>query len=108
MRSVFVMLLISLFLSSCDPTVPNKPLCKELTPVRAYCVNTLEKTGFYWDDTELLDGKTYWEVRPKMLQVPPQTWKELKAYLIKSCKRQGGCKELEETLKSLDSNLIEI
>lgn len=34
---------------------------------------------------------TWWEASPYMIQVPYQSWVELKSYIIKQCKQHGGC-----------------
>lgn len=101
-----LMLLLSLVLSSCSQ-LPNKPVCTEFEPSKAYCINTLETTGFSWDDENLLDGKTYWSERNKCVRLPPSTWASIKSYLIKNCKNQGGCSELKRTVDLLDKSLTQ-
>lgn len=106
MKRNLSMLLLSFVLWSCS-NIPSKPVCTELGPDRAYCVNTLETKGFYWDNENLLDGKTYWEERNKCIRLPPSTWAAIKSYLIKDCRNQGGCSELKRTVDLLDKSLTQ-
>lgn len=82
--------LLALTLSGCL-TVPDVPVCAEINPDKAYCVYTLSDKEQYWDDETLLDGKTYWESKPSLILLPPQSWAKIKSYIIKSCKKYGGC-----------------
>ena len=67
------------------------PVCVEISPVKGYCVHTISEKEFYVDHNEKLNGKTWWEMRPAMVFVPPQSWAELKAYVIKVCKKFKEC-----------------
>lgn len=69
-------------------------MCVELSPSRGYCTYTLSDRSFYVDETRKFEGKTWWEVRPYMIQVPPQTWAKLKAFIMKICKERGGCDQV--------------
>ena len=98
-RSLLQLLLIlfALIITSCTQ-VPNVPICKELTPTKGYCVYTISGDSFYVSDDLPYDFKgdgkkmTWWEARPIMLAVPPNSWVKLKAYIIKICKKTGKCK----------------
>jgi len=82
--------LLSLLIS-CGTTPPDIPLCTEITPDRGYCINTISSTEFEVNDTELLNGKTWWESRPLMIYMPTSSWVELKKFIIKICKKTKRC-----------------
>jgi len=73
--------------------IPDVPLCVEINPTRGFCTNTISDKDFYIDEShpvQLLGDdkpKTWWERRPFMVLVPVTSWKELKSYIIKQCKR---------------------
>lgn len=107
LKKLFVLLL---FLPiSCATKPPDKPLCKELSITRGYCVNMISGKEFEVDEVNKFEGKTWWELRISNLQVPSSTWKSLKAYLIKTCKKYGSCdKEVaswERTLEMIDQKV---
>lgn len=65
---------------------------------RGWCTNTISDEEFYVDDEhphDFGDGKkrTWWDLRPYMVQVPYQSWVKLKVYIIQQCKKNGGCTE---------------
>lgn len=41
------------------------------------------------------EKKTWWEMRPVMLQMPPATWVYIKSLVILACKKTGKCKDKE-------------
>lgn len=64
---------------------------------KGWCTNTISDVEFYIDEArphDFGDGKpkTWWELRPYMVMLPFPSWAELKAYLIKQCKR-NNCDE---------------
>lgn len=58
---------------------------------RGYCVRTMSGEDFEVNETSLYDGKTWWELRPTMIQMPAKTWSELKKWIIKICKNNSQC-----------------
>jgi hypothetical protein len=86
--------------------VPDEPVCVELSPSEGYCTYTVSQKSFRVNDEQKFEGKTWWEMRPYMLQVPPQTWARIKAYIVKVCKERGGCGEIgtwESTVDRVDT-----
>lgn len=67
------------------------PVCVEIHPAKAYCVNTMTSEEFKIDDESKFEGKTYWEMRPTMLLLPASSWAKLKTYIITQCKQTGQC-----------------
>lgn len=63
---------------------------------RGWCTNTISDVEFFIDEEHPHsfsgsedDKKTWWELRPYMVQLPFPSWAALKAYLIKNCKRNN-------------------
>ena len=82
-------LLLNILVSCATP--PDVPACVEITPSKAWCTNTISDKEFYIDDTNKYNSKTYWELRPAMVHLPPDSWAKLKAYIIKMCKQHNQC-----------------
>ena len=97
----FAILLV--LLCSCAG-VPNSPVCFELEPWRGYCVKIVDQEGVYVDDENLLDGKTWFDIRPSMILIPANSWADIKSYILKNCKRTGKCSEIDKFTKRLDQN----
>lgn len=95
------MLFISLLASACS-SLPNFSACKELAPDRAKCIKVVSNEKYDWDDKNLVNGKTYWEIRPTLIQIPADSYADLKSYLLKECKRTNKCSELEPIINALD------
>lgn len=109
LKKILNLSLVSSFvlLANCAGLPPDEPLCKELTLSRGYCVTTMTGKGFDVDDTHLLDGKTWWEHRPTMIQMPAKTWREFKKWIIKICKNNSQCDDTvagwDRTVERIDS-----
>ena len=96
--SKLMIISLSLIAISCA-TVPDVPICKELTPDRGWCSWTLKKGGFYVDEANpyAFDPEhpeklsTWWEYRPVMMALPPYSYGELKKYIIKQCRITRKC-----------------
>ncbi len=84
-------LLLALLLNSCALAPPDVPVCTEITMTKGWCTNTISDTEFYIDNERLFNGKSWWELRPTMIQVPVDSWVAMKAYIIKACKKYGNC-----------------
>lgn len=97
----------ALLLEACAGLPPDKPLCTELTPTRAYCVNTMSGADFEVNEVQKLDGKTWWEMRPTNIQMPSQTWKAFKVWINKICKNNSQCDSAvanwERTVNKIDA-----
>jgi hypothetical protein len=81
--------------------------CKELSTSKAACIRVVSEEKIIWNDDNKINGKSYWEVRPTLIQIPPDSWADLKAFILKSCKRYGNCAELDGKIKAVDENLKE-
>lgn len=93
-------------LANCAGLPPDEPLCTEITMSRGYCVRMMSGEGFEISDEKLYEGKTWWELRPTMIQMPAKTWKELKKWIIKICKNNSQCDsavaDWERTVHKID------
>jgi len=88
---MYKFLILCFLLSGCAVAVPKTPICTEISPIRAYCVNTVTSEEFYIDDTHKFEGKSYWEQRQQMLLLPASSWVEIKKFIIKICKQSNKC-----------------
>lgn len=102
--------LLVLNLSACASTKPpDVPLCVEFTPERGRCVKIISGEVFNVDEQNKFEGKTWWEHRPAMIQMPASSWVQIKTYLIKVCKKYNICeKEIsswDRTVENIDDGL---
>ena len=75
----------------------------EITPTKASATNIVSGKQFVVDETHKYEGKTWWEQRHLMLQLPISTWVVLKAWIIKVCKKHK--KMCEESISSWDRSI---
>lgn len=64
------------------------------------------------NETQLYEGKTWWEQRPFFILMPVQSWVELKAFIKKVCKQGNNCKQKdvsnwENTVNLIDEKVID-
>lgn len=78
-------------LAGCAIPVPAVPLCVELSPVKGYCVNTITNEEQIVDEMHPMNKQTWWEMRPSMIYMPAQSWAQLKAFIIKICRKSKQC-----------------
>lgn len=60
------------------------------------------------DETHKLNGKTWWEGRVAMIQMPASSYAQLKAWIIKTCKKVNcdtAVTSWERTLETVDKNV---
>lgn len=102
-------LLLSLLISGCAIKPKDDPLCKELSMTRGYCVNMLSGKAYEVNEEQRLNGKTWWDMRPTNIQMPIDTWKNLKEFIIRVCKKYDNCDEnvssWERTLNVIDEKV---
>ena len=48
---------------------------------------------FEVDEENKFENKTWWEMRPAMIQMPASSWAQIKAYIIKTCKKYDICQK---------------
>jgi len=89
MNSLLLLIFLSLFLNSCA-SVPDVPLCAEISLSKGTCTYTVSGKNVIVDDDHPLGKDTWWDLRSKALTVPADSWAKLKAFLIKMCK-QNRC-----------------
>lgn len=104
------LLLLLTFISSCTSLKAiDKPVCVELNATKGYCTTIISGQDIIVDEDNKLDGKTWFELRPTMIQVPVETWAALKKYLIINCKRSGKCNanidSWNRSMKSIDDEI---
>lgn len=75
------------------------------------CVHWISGKQFDVNETKTYEGKTWWEQRPAMILVPVSSYKRIKPWIIKMCKKhEKQCqKEIaswDRTLEIIDENLV--
>jgi hypothetical protein len=102
-------LLLSLVTSCASIREIDKPICVEINLSKAFCTYTISNKDFFIDDDNHYNGKTWFEMRPAMVLVPPESWAAFKAYIIKQCKKNKNCNGMVEgwdrTMNVLDQKL---
>ncbi len=56
-----------------------------------------------------IDGveKSWYQIRPYLIQMPLTSWAEIKAFILKVCKKYKDCGSIEPSVKSIDDNLVD-
>lgn len=107
---LFAVLLFFLLSGCANLSKIDRPVCVELSLARGYCTTIISGRGFYVDDKNLFEDKTWFEQSHEMIRVPVSTWTELKKYLIMNCKRSKTCnREIDTWTRSIEKidNLAE-
>lgn len=112
---MLVLFFLSVLSLSCAVKPPDVPACVELFPWQGWCRKTISDEEFYVDDEHpyKFDGKTpktWWEIRPTMIMLPPYSWGETKKFIILICKKNNQCSEVtswDRTVNRIDEKLGE-
>lgn len=76
-----------LSLSACAIKPPDIWVCAELYPDEGFCRKTISDTSIRVNEENKLDGKTWWDMKPTLLSIPPDSWTEIKTFVNKVCKK---------------------
>jgi hypothetical protein len=93
-KIMWLLLLGVLSLQLSCTTTPDVPFCAQINPGRAVCTYTIsgDEKDFVWDDTNLHNGKTWYDAKTSMVMVPvKESWIPIRNYIIKQCKQSGQC-----------------
>tara|TARA_Y100000310_G_scaffold243676_1_gene248250 strand:- start:21813 stop:22040 length:228 start_codon:yes stop_codon:yes gene_type:complete len=65
---------------------------------------------FEISDHQTWEGETWWELRPKMIQMPVKSWAAIKSFIIKICKKSNKCSgssitNWERTVNTIDQKI---
>ncbi len=82
--------LLVLTFTSCA-SIPDVPICRARTVNSGFCTNTVSNKDIIVDDTHLLNGKTWLDLKIESVYVPAESWAEIKKYIIKQCKKHRDC-----------------
>jgi hypothetical protein len=83
-------LLLSLIICSCA-SIPDVPVCRQRTVNSAFCTYTISNKDIIIDDTHLLDGKSWIDLKIESIYVPVDSWIKIKIYILDQCKRNNNC-----------------
>ncbi len=67
--------------------MPDVPLCAEVSMSKGVCTYTASGKTVEVTDEKPLNGQTWFDIRAKTLAVPAGSWAEIKAWMIKMCKK---------------------
>lgn len=103
------MLLLVLTLSSCAIKPKDSLVCIEKDLDRGTCVRIISGEKVRIDEDHKYKGKTWYEMRPAMVMLPPESWVDIKAFIIKICNKSKQCeKEVgswERSIEHIDQQL---
>jgi hypothetical protein len=88
----------------------DKPFCVELNITKGFCTTPLSGKDQIIDDKNLLEGKSWWDMRPTMIMIPPSTYSAIKSFIIKQCKKHPDTCDREipawdRASKNIDSQM---
>jgi hypothetical protein len=80
-------ILLAFTLSSCGSIKQlDKPFCVEININKGFCTTPITGKDQFVDDNNLLEGLSWWEMRPTMILIPPSTYAAIKSFILKQCK----------------------
>lgn len=101
------MLYISLLIFVCScANVPDEPICAEVSMSEGRCSYMVSNKQIKVNDDNLLNGKTWFDIRRQALTMPAESWAKIKAWIIKMCKKYRCDAEIDSwdrTLETIDS-----
>ena len=104
LNSYLVILLVLILINSCAG-IPEVPICAEVSLSKGICTYTISGKNIVVDDEHPLEGQTWFDMRAKVLAVPASSWAQVKAWMIKQCKRTNKCSvDISSWDRNLDSN----
>lgn len=72
-------------------SIPDVPVITRTGPTSGFYVFTVSDKEGDVDDTHLLEGKTFLDYVIEGVIVPADSYAEIKAYILKTCKRYKDC-----------------
>ncbi len=107
---ILLCLILSTFFGCSSIKDLDKPFCVEMNLSKGFCTTPISGKDIWVDDTNKLEGKTWFEIRPVMIMIPPSTWAAFKKYIITQCKKnQNMCdaniSSWDRTITVIDSQL---
>lgn len=95
--------LFALLISSCA-SVPDVWCCRARTVNSGFCTKTISNEDMIVDDTHLLNGKTWIDLKIESVYLPSESWVKIKEFVIKECKKTNKCsKEIASWDRKLNS-----
>lgn len=86
LKPLFILILIS----SCA-AIPDVSVCRSRSVSSGFCTMTISSKDSIVDDTHLLNGKTWIDLKIESVYLPADSWAKIKEYIIKQCKKDNNC-----------------
>lgn len=83
-------MILCLLSVSCG-TVPDVIICAEVNISKGLCTFTVSGRNIVVDDDHPYENQTWFDIRAKTLSVPASSWAQIKAWMIKQCKKTKKC-----------------
>lgn len=105
------MISLLFLINGCALTIPNIPVCREKDIDRGRCTYIVSGKSFDVDETHTIkdqngEDKTWYEIRPYNIQVPIDSYAQLKAFFVKYCEKYKQCQKEDidpsQAIKSID------
>ena len=101
-----ILFAIFVLLQSCA-SVPDVYVCTQLDINRGWCTKTISDEEFIVEKAgESPLKKSWWEMKNHMIMLPPESWAQIKSFIIKKCRKNKECGETwEKRIEKVDKKL---
>jgi len=89
--NILLMLFILSMTIGCVTKLPDVWACTEISMSRGYCIKTISDEETEVNETKKIYNKTWFQMRPVMIQLPIDSWVEIKKFIIMECKKNNDC-----------------
>ena len=81
-----------LFILTACSQIPDVPVCRMRAANEGFCTYTIstEKDQIV-NDSNMLNGKTWIDLKVESVMLPAESWAKIKEYIIKQCKKNNDC-----------------
>jgi len=90
---------LNILVSCAQP--PDVAICTKITDEKGWCTNTISDKEFY------VNGEEWKKLDSESLRVPAASWAQIKAFILKSCKKSGECNKNLTTWERKTSSVDE-
>jgi hypothetical protein len=84
--------LCSILIIGCA-SIPDEFACRKRSATTGFCTRMISDEDKIVDDVNLLDGQTWLDLENEAIILPVNSWKEIKAYILKKCAKNKDCQK---------------